>query len=87
VRGVYLACDAAAIRAAWTAAMSEGAVSEDLGTWRTRCLICVAADDVDFFDQARRAADKIPERSSSRSKGPTTSALTPCGSIPCCLRS
>ena len=60
VRAVYLASDAAAMRAAWSSAMAEGAVSENLGTWVVRCLICVAADDVDFFDQARRAADEIP---------------------------
>ena len=60
VRAVYLACDAAAMRAAWDAAMAEGAVSENLGAWHVRCLLCVAADDVDFFDQARRAADEIP---------------------------
>ena len=60
VRAAYLACDAAAMRAAWSAAMAEGAVSEDLGGWDLRCLICVAADDVDFFEQARRAADEIP---------------------------
>jgi pimeloyl-ACP methyl ester carboxylesterase len=59
VRDAYLACDAAAMRAAWDAAMTEGAVSKDLGAWRTRCLICVAADDVDFFDQARQAAEEI----------------------------
>jgi pimeloyl-ACP methyl ester carboxylesterase len=61
VRAAYLACDAAAMRAAWDAAMAEGAVSNDLAMWRTRCLICVAADDVDFFDQARRAAGEIPD--------------------------
>jgi pimeloyl-ACP methyl ester carboxylesterase len=60
VRAAYLACDAAAMRAAWDAAMAEGPVSEDLGAWQSRCLICVAADDVDFFDQARRAAREIP---------------------------
>ena len=60
VRAAYLACDAAAMRAAWEAAMAEGPVSEDLGAWQSRCLICVAADDVDFFDQARRAAGEIP---------------------------
>ena len=41
--------------------MSEGAVCEDLGGWGLRCLVCVAVDDVDFFDQARRAADEIPD--------------------------
>lgn len=60
VRAAYLACDAAALRAAFAAAMSEGAVSERLGEWRVPCLICVAADDADFFEQARRAADEIP---------------------------
>jgi pimeloyl-ACP methyl ester carboxylesterase len=60
VREVYLASDAAAMHAAWQAAIAERAVSEDLGEWEVRCLICVAEDDVDFFDQARRAADEIP---------------------------
>ena len=60
VRATYLASDAAAMRAAWSAAMDEGAVSENLGAWEVRCLICVAADDVDFLDQARRAASEIP---------------------------
>jgi pimeloyl-ACP methyl ester carboxylesterase len=48
------------MRAAWTAALAEGAVSQDLGAWGVRCLICVATDDSDFFAQARRAADEIP---------------------------
>lgn len=60
MRAVYLASDAAAMRAAWSSAMAEGAVSEDLGAWDIRCLICVAVNDVDFFDQARRAAEEIP---------------------------
>jgi pimeloyl-ACP methyl ester carboxylesterase len=60
VRAVYLASDAAAMRAAWSAVMAEGAISKNLGAWDVRCLVCVAADDVDFFDQARRAADAIP---------------------------
>jgi pimeloyl-ACP methyl ester carboxylesterase len=60
VRASYLASDAAAMRAAWSAAMAEGAVAGDLGAWDVRCLICVAADDADFFEQARRAADEIP---------------------------
>ena len=63
VRDAYLASDAAAMRAAWAAAMAEGAVSDDLAAWRKRVLICVAADDVDFFDQARRAAREIPNAS------------------------
>ena len=40
--------------------MTEGAVGEYLEGWDVRCLICVAADDVDFFDQAKRAAGEIP---------------------------
>jgi pimeloyl-ACP methyl ester carboxylesterase len=59
-RATYLASDAAALRAAWGAAMAEGAVGENLGAWDARCLICVASEDVDFFDQARRAAEEIP---------------------------
>jgi pimeloyl-ACP methyl ester carboxylesterase len=61
VRAAYLACDAAAMRAAFAAAMREGAISERLGQWRVPCLICVAGDDADFFEQARRAADEIPD--------------------------
>jgi len=61
VRALYLASDPAAMRAAWAAVMAEGDVSEDLGSWRLPCLICVAADDADFFDQARRAAEEIPD--------------------------
>lgn len=60
VRATYLACDAEAMRAAWEAATAEGAVADDLGTWSLRCLICVAEDDADFFDDARRAASEIP---------------------------
>ena len=60
VRAMYLACDAEAMRAAWEAATSEGAVAEDLGTWSLRCLICAAEDDADFFEDARRAASEIP---------------------------
>ena len=60
VRAAYLAADAAAMRAAWGSAITEGPVSEDLGAWNLPCLICVAADDKDFFDQARRAVEEIP---------------------------
>jgi pimeloyl-ACP methyl ester carboxylesterase len=60
VRAVYLASDAAAMRAAFRAVMAEGAVSQNLGAWDVPCLICVAENDVDFFDQARRAAEEIP---------------------------
>jgi pimeloyl-ACP methyl ester carboxylesterase len=60
VRAHYLACDAAAMRAAWMAAVAEGDVASDLGRWTKRCLIAVAGEDVDFFEQARRAAEEIP---------------------------
>jgi pimeloyl-ACP methyl ester carboxylesterase len=60
VRATYLGCDAAAMRAAWSAVMSEGAVSKDLSGWDVRCLVCVAVGDADFFDRARLAAEEIP---------------------------
>jgi pimeloyl-ACP methyl ester carboxylesterase len=60
VREIYLASDATAMRAAWSAATDEGAISDDLGAWRIPSLIVVAAEDVDFYEQARRAADEIP---------------------------
>jgi pimeloyl-ACP methyl ester carboxylesterase len=60
VRSVYLACDAAAMLAAWTAAIDEGAVADRFEGWRLPCLICVAEDDTDFFDLAERAANEIP---------------------------
>jgi pimeloyl-ACP methyl ester carboxylesterase len=60
VRDIYLASDAAAMRAAWSSAIAEGPVTENLGAWVVRCLICVATGDRDFFDQAKRAAEEIP---------------------------
>lgn len=60
VRAMYLANDAAAMRAAFDAAMAEGAVARELCAWRIRCLICIAAEDVDFYQQGRRAAEEIP---------------------------
>jgi len=53
--------DPAALEAAWQAALAEGPISEDLGAWRGRCLIFIGAADVDFLEQARRAADEIPD--------------------------
>lgn len=53
--------DPVALEAAWQAALAEGPVSEDLGAWRVRCLIFIGAADVDFLEQARRAADEIPD--------------------------
>jgi pimeloyl-ACP methyl ester carboxylesterase len=61
LRERWLENDPAAIEAAWSAAIAEGAISEDLGAWRVRCLIHVAAGDVDFHDQAQQAADEIPK--------------------------
>jgi pimeloyl-ACP methyl ester carboxylesterase len=59
LRARYLDNDPAAIEAAWSAAVAEGAISEDLRAWRVRCLIYIGAGDVDFYDQARRAAHEI----------------------------
>lgn len=52
--------DPAALDAAWQAALSEGPISQDLGAWRVPCLIFIGAGDVDFLEQARRAAREIP---------------------------
>lgn len=60
VRAHYLECDAAAMDAAWRAALAEGDVATELHRWTTRCLISVAGEDVDFLEQARRAAEEIP---------------------------
>ncbi len=59
LRARWLDNDPVAIEAAWSAAIAEGAISEDLGAWQVRCLIHVAAGDVDFHDQAQQAADEI----------------------------
>lgn len=52
--------DPAALQAAWEAALGEGPISDDLGSWRIPCLILIGEGDVDFLDQARRAAEEIP---------------------------
>ena len=59
LRERWLHNDPEAIEAAWSAAIAEGTISEDLGAWQVRCLIYVAAGDVDFHDQAQQAADEI----------------------------
>lgn len=56
----YLENDPAALQAAWTAVLAEGAVSNDLGAWEVPCLIFLGAGDADFIDQAKRAATEIP---------------------------
>lgn len=53
--------DPVALAAAWQAALAEGPVSDDLEVWRMPCLIFLGAGDVDFLEQARRAADEIPD--------------------------
>jgi pimeloyl-ACP methyl ester carboxylesterase len=58
-RARTLANDPLAIAAAWRSALSEGAISPDLGAWRVPCLIYVAADD-DMAANAERAAREIP---------------------------
>jgi pimeloyl-ACP methyl ester carboxylesterase len=56
----WLANDPIALEAAWKTALAEDRISEDLRAWQTRCLIFIGAGDADFLDQARRAADEIP---------------------------
>lgn len=53
--------DPLALHAAWTAAMTEGAISADLGRWQFPCLIFIGAADADFLEGARRAAEEIPD--------------------------
>lgn len=52
--------DPTALEAAWKAALIEGPISDDLVSWRVPCLIVIGQGDVDFVDQARRAAEEIP---------------------------
>ena len=56
----WVANDAAALDAAWTTALAEGPVSQDLRTWQVPCLIFLGATDTDFLEQAQRAAQEIP---------------------------
>jgi pimeloyl-ACP methyl ester carboxylesterase len=59
-RARWLDNDPTALNAAWSTAMAEGAISEDLRRWQVPCLIFLGAADVDFLDGARRAAEEIP---------------------------
>ena len=59
-RGPWLENDPAAIQAAWSMALSEGPISRDLGAWGTPCLIYAGVSDADFYEQARAAAEEIP---------------------------
>ena len=40
--------------------LTQGDISGDLSAWSVPCLIYLGAGDADFFEQARRAADEIP---------------------------
>jgi pimeloyl-ACP methyl ester carboxylesterase len=60
VRSGYLTQDGAAVAAAAEAMLNQGAISDDLRSWRVPCLIYLGAGDADFFEQARRAAGEIP---------------------------
>jgi pimeloyl-ACP methyl ester carboxylesterase len=59
-RARWLDNDPAALAAAWSMAMDEGAIAEDLGDWRVPCLIFLGGADLDFLDGARRAVNEIP---------------------------
>lgn len=59
-RAIYLKNDPAAIVAASDAMLTEGAVALSLKKWKFPCLIFVGARDADFYEQAKRAADEIP---------------------------
>ena len=61
LRAQWLDNDAAALDAAWRAALAEGSISADLRAWRLRCLVYAAVGDADFYEQARRAAEEIPD--------------------------
>jgi pimeloyl-ACP methyl ester carboxylesterase len=59
-RARYLENDPIAVAAASNAMVAEGRIATNLRAWRFPCLIFVGAGDVDFLDQARRAANEIP---------------------------
>jgi pimeloyl-ACP methyl ester carboxylesterase len=59
-RARWLDNDPAALEAAWSAALAEGPISQQLGRWSVPCLIFIGAADADFLDGARRAAEEIP---------------------------
>lgn len=60
LRARYLDNDPAALKAAWTKGLAEGAVARSLRTWQARCLIFMGTGDTDFLEQAQRAANEIP---------------------------
>jgi len=50
--------DPLALDAAWSAALSEGAISDRLSIWKTPCLIAAGEND-EFHDSAKLAATEI----------------------------
>lgn len=56
----YLENDPVAIGAASNAMLTEGVISKNLRAWWFPCLIFIGASDLDFLDQARHAAEEIP---------------------------
>ena len=60
LRGQWLDNDPVAVHTAWSAALAEGAICADLRAWKVRCLIHAAVRDADFYEQARHAAEEIP---------------------------
>jgi pimeloyl-ACP methyl ester carboxylesterase len=56
----YCAQDGNALAAMVEAMLTQGDISSDLTTWTVPCLAYLGAGDVDFVDQARRAAHEIP---------------------------
>ena len=56
----YLAQDGVAVASAAESLLTQGDISPDLTTWTVPCLAYLGAGDVDFIDQARRAASEIP---------------------------
>jgi pimeloyl-ACP methyl ester carboxylesterase len=59
-RARWIDNDPRALQAMWTHVLAEGPVASDLTDWTVPCLIVMGSGDVDFLDQARRAAAEIP---------------------------
>lgn len=59
-RTEYLNNDPDAVVAASNAMLAEGAIAHNLEKWRFPCLIFIGATDADFYEQAKRAAEEIP---------------------------
>ena len=56
----YIEQDGAALAAMAGAMLTQGDVSPDLTSWTVPCLAYLGAGDVDFIEQAQRAAEEIP---------------------------